>query len=278
MKRIDIETLLTWAYRQELPKAGSGTVSGVVTQSGWGKMNDFTELLTLVDSCNHYGCVPDYSAESEPHPDAVIVGRAVKAMADVSFEAGEGWDVLGEVRVDGEPLSDAERADCHHRGVALALDTRPGRMPGLIVRSAMLGKAPGWGDHGEVARRPVTGPNGAARWFRRAERTAGEGREPVVIEIDGYDRRRQRPFPGAYRKTALSPDPARLVADRLDYQAYVYGLADLTARLQSGGHGALADHEVEGSSLPLFPWEASSSVGLKFGEISGNAGLRRAAG
>ncbi|TFF20805.1 hypothetical protein E3C22_18125 [Jiella endophytica] len=278
MKRIDIEMLLTWAYRQELPKAGSGTVSSLVTQSGWGKMNDFTELLTLVDSCNHYGCVPDYSAESEPHPDAVIVGRAVKAMADISFDAGEDWDVLGGVIVDGEPLSDAERTDCHRRGAVLALDTRLGRMPGLIVRSAMLGRAPGWGDHGEVARRTVTGPKGKPRWFRAAPQSAGEGRAALVVEIDGFDRVKRRPFPGAYQKTVLSPDPARLVADRLDYQAYVYGLADLTARLQSGEHGALAAHEVEGSSLPLFPWEAAQSAGLEFGETAQDAGLRRAAG
>lgn len=280
MKRIKIEDLLAWAYRQELPKAGSGAErhEGGTDGGGWDGVTLFGEYLTLPDMWNRWGCAPDFSDESDPHPDAVVVGRTVKAMADVSFDVGAGWDVLGGLVVEGGPLSDAERADCHARGAALSLDIREGRLPGLIIRAAMLGRGPGWGDHGAVARRVVCGANGKPCWFRTVTRASGEGRPPVSVEMDGYDRQSQRPHPDAYQKTRLSPDPARLVADRLDYQAYVTGLADLTARLQVGECGALAAHDVVESDLPLWPWECAPGAYAEIAERGADEAERRAVG
>ncbi|MCQ0986415.1 hypothetical protein [Jiella marina] len=284
MKPIEIEELLRWAYRQELPKAGSGTVRSAVAMNGWGPMNDYERLLTVVDDDgrNAWGCVADLSAESDPHPDALIVGRTVQAMAGIDFAVAEDWDGLADLRCsDGSPLTGAERADCHARGRAMALDTRAGRMPGLIVRHAILGGAPEWLDYGPVRRVFVRNAQGGTAWFRQAERCDGEGRPGITIEIDGYDRRRQRPFPGAYRKTVLAPDPARLVRDRLTYQAYLVALAELTARLQAGTCGDLTAHRVEGSPRALWPWEAEGerfAAGCEIVENDTDARHRRAAG
>ncbi|MCD1644312.1 hypothetical protein [Aurantimonas coralicida] len=254
MKRIGIEALLAWAYRQELPKTGSGTVRGHAGPGaglgGWDMVSEFGELHALIDMSNHWGCVPDFSTEAYPHPDAVLVGQAVARLADAAFEAGEGYDVLGDLRLeDGSALTDAERNDCHRRGVAIAR-INGARMPATIARLAILGTAPEWGGYA-VARKPVTNAQGGPAWFRKTVRPAADGGPDVTIEIDGYDRQRQRPHPGAYRRTRLTPDPVQIVIDRVEYQAWVLALASLVADLD----GVLADHVVDGPDRSLWPWE-----------------------
>lgn len=276
-RRIGIEALLSWAYVQELPKAGSGTVrhhagpgAGV---GGWDMISDYAELMTLIDQSNEWGCVPDLGAEAEPHPDAVIVGRAVAGLADVGFEAPDGTDLLADiVLADGSSLTDAERADAHQRGMALAR-INGGRWPATIARLAILGRAPDFGHDGVIARRLVSGPQGAPAWFRLAERPDAYGRGMVSVEIDGFDRRTRRPHPDAYRKTRLAPDPAGLVERRAEYQAWVLTLAALAADLD----GRLAQHRVSGPERALWPWEGEGARGAPrviFAEIGEDARRR----
>ena len=252
MKRIGIEALLAWAYRQELPKAQrEGGLATAVAASNWSVMAQYAETLTLIDVSNHWGCVPDFSSEDGPHPDAILVGQAVARLAGVSFEAAPGYDVLTDIALaDGSRLTDGERADCHARGLAIA-QINGGRMPGIVARLAILGRFPEWRALEAVARKPVCGANGKEAWFRMVERSAGEGRAPITVEADGFDRVRQRPHPGAYRKARLVPDPARLVSDRAEYQAYVLALAALAAELD----GTLAAHRVDGPAHRLWPWD-----------------------
>jgi hypothetical protein len=254
MKRIGIEALLAWAYRQELPKAGSGTVRAHVATGaavgGWDMVSEYGELLALIDMSNHWGCVPDFSSEAEPHPDAVLVGEAVARFADATFEACEGYDVLGDLRLeDGNALTDEEREDCHRRGLAIAR-INEARMPATIARRAILGTHPEWAGY-PVARLAVTNAQGGPAWFRKAVRPSADGGPDITIEIDGYDRRRQRPHPEAYRRLRLTPDPVQIVVDRVEYQAWVLALAALAADLDGG----LTEHAVVGPEHSLWPWE-----------------------
>ena len=73
----------------------------------------------------------------------------------------------------------------------------------------------------------------------------------MMVEADGFDRVLRRPHPGAYRKARLVPDPARLVSDRAEYQAYVLALAALAAELD----GTLASYRVDGPAHRLWPWD-----------------------
>ncbi|MGR3199710.1 MAG: hypothetical protein ACU0DM_13360 [Paracoccus sp. (in: a-proteobacteria)] len=217
---------------------------------GWDMVSEYGELLALIDMSNHWGCVPDFSSDAEPHPDAVLVGEAVARFADAAFEACEGYDVLGDLRLeDGSALTDEERQDCHRRGLAIAR-INEARMPATIARRAILGAAPDWRGY-PVARKPVTNAQGGPAWFRKAVRPAADGGPDLTIEIDGYDRRRQRPHAGAYRRMRLTPDPVQMVVDRVEYQAWVLALAALAAELD----GALADHSVTGPDRGLWPWE-----------------------
>ena len=256
MKRIGIEALLAWAYRQELPKAGSGTVRGHAGPGagigGWDMVADYGELLALIDTSNAWGCVPDFSHEDYPHEDAVTVGHAVAALADASFEPAPDYDVLADLVLDdGSRLTDEERADCHERGLAIAR-INEGRMPATVMRLAMLGTTPGWSSYA-VARKLVRNAQGGAAWFRKAVRPNADGGE-TVVELDGYDRQRQRPHPGAYQKTRLTPDPVQLVIERVEYQAWVLALAALVADLD----GRLTAHVLDAVDRALWPWEGEA--------------------
>ncbi|NDV87987.1 hypothetical protein GTW51_14880 [Aurantimonas aggregata] len=257
MKRIGIEALLAWAYRQELPKAGSGTVRGHAGPGagigGWDMVADYGELLALIDTSNAWGCVPDFGIEDYPHEDAVTVGQAVAALADASFEPAPDYDVLADlVLEDGSLLTVEERDDCHVRGLAIAR-INEGRMPATVVRMAMLGAAPGW-TNWPVARKRVSGANGRDVWVRLVTRAGPDG-EAVTVEMDGYDRQRQRPYPGAVLKTRLTPDPVQLVVDRVEYQAWVLALGALVADLD----GKLTAHALDGLDCALWPWEGEAA-------------------
>lgn len=248
-----IEQWLGWAFREELPRLGSGTVASGVGSTSWGGMAGLAELGTLIDRTNHFGCVVDHSAERDPHPDAVTIGNAVLALRDVRFDAPEGYDLLGDIVLADATLPSAEeKTETMARGIGRA-GLGHGRMPGNVIRFAMLGVAPAWERPKVVTRRIVNGAQGRPAWFRKVERCDGDGRPTFLVEVDGYDPIRKRPHRNAYRKHALVPDLGWIVAERAEYQAYVLALAELAAGLD----GRL-DGGVDAPELPLWPWETSA--------------------
>ncbi|MBB3937920.1 hypothetical protein [Aureimonas phyllosphaerae] len=254
-KLIGIEHLLQWAYRQELPKVGGGSRSGGIgIAGGWDAVSRFGELGTLVDvSANGFGCVPDLwsDGEAEPHADALAVAASVDRLADMRCEWEEGYDVLSDV----EGITDAERAESNRLGFDIAR-AKGDQLAALVMRVAMIGRAPTWEGHGPVERRVELGPKGQPAWYRLVERSEGEGRAPVMVEMDGFDARRRRPFEGAFQKHYLDPHPAMLAGERLDYQAWVAALAFLSSDLD----GCLVAHRVAPSLRRPWPWEDEGVV------------------
>lgn len=243
-----VDEALRWAYVFELPKLRQAMAAGptLATSSSDGS---YYELLTKIDR-NRYGCVPDLSASIEPHLDAVAIGEAVLGLKDVSLcEPGD--DVIEDV----EDLTDLERAECNARGFVLAADCI-GDCAMLMMRRAIVGGAPAWTDHGPVTRGFETGANGKAVWRRTVLRSAGAGRPDIEVEVDGFDASGRRPHPGAWRRAVLTPDPALLVADRIEYQAFVLLLGLLLGEL--AGH--LSTIDVTESRLPLWPWEGQQGA------------------
>ena len=72
----------------------------------------------------------------------------------------------------------------------------------------------------------------------------------LVIEVDGRDPRRKRPYPDAYRKEYLEPDPAEVVYDRALYQVWHAALQVLVADLR----GELQSIALVGPAAPAEPW------------------------
>ncbi|QYA12949.1 hypothetical protein [Rhizobium sp. AB2/73] len=251
-KMIGIEALLTWAFVEELPKVESGSVGPSAAPSVWQMMFDVITLGTNIDkSPNGYGVVGNFVNIGEPHPDALIVGNAVRALADRNgYEIMSGWwpfpewdDPHGVIRAEVDRIA-AEQV--YERG---------GRLNGrhivtLVTSAAILKRGPDW-----TAEQPkvVTVKNGGKdAWFiKRYAKDAFGG--TIEYEDNGFHVKRQRPMRGAYRKYRLA-DPIRsAVIARLEWQLWQSALEALHDSLS----GAMAAHDLLPFSPNRQPWAPS---------------------
>lgn len=259
-KTIDIEKLVAWAYREELPKAVAGGAGAPVMRGGYDAIVRYGELLTMIDRTNLFGVVPSFTADDGgPHADAVAVHRAVTALDGFDLDLPDDWTPMQELGAFG---------DLGAQAVAVALDrltrvTGEGRRvlrrgPGALVRHhAIMGGCPDWQCEVPEARE-VRGPNGGPLWFRRkVERyddAFGNPVEHAYEDADGWDQIRKRAKRGAYRKFRLTPDPVPALVARAEYEVWHAALAVLVEDLA----GVLAAREVRDTTRPARPWEAGA--------------------
>lgn len=252
MKTVTIEALLTWAFTAELCKVGGGGdgLSGVAASS-WSMVDNFAALGTLIDrSPNAYGVIPGFIEDGAPHTDALVVGDAVRALAARGFDIPEGWQpfpewsdehgliaaevarVVGEVRLKGERLAGRH-------------------VVALVTTSAILGRGPDW-----EAKEPTTRmveANGKPLWFVTRSSRDAFGRV-YAFEGDGYDRKKQRPMRGAYRKFELSSSIRGAILSRLDWELWQDALADMAERLEA----RLESHRIAPFYPDRHPWRGSA--------------------
>lgn len=134
MKRtIDVEKLLQWAYRDELPKQGASSTTGY-DHGPFG-------LGTRIDECRLPAILGD------PHPDSRVIERAVNGLARMALDwrSSRAW-IMGE---DAALLSDADP-------VLRVLDPWPAP---LVMQHARMGTRPDWAACRFRPRR-IQGPNG----------------------------------------------------------------------------------------------------------------------
>lgn len=284
MRGKDIEALVRWAFREELPKEAADVGIGAIgCASAWGGIERYGELMTLIDApANRWGVVPLGLVEA-PHPDAVAIGEAVFALDGYEVTMPEGWDPLGGLAGvgadDGERavlarLLDGCLARAWDRVTRLAEDGRARvlREPvsGLVRRCAILGRPPVWeADAPEVA--TVKGERGRERWFRRVSAVDAEGL-PYEIVLDGWDAKAKRPHPGAYREHYLDPDPLDALVGRAEYEVWHAALTLVAAELA----GRLERCEPLPPNRPARPWEAGSAVaGPRVLEVVGSDAERK---
>jgi hypothetical protein len=259
MKRIGIEALLRWAFCEELPKAGSGRskLTGVGFGNAWRSILGFGDLLAVVDDegRNRFGVIADPNAEGEPHPDAIAVHDAVRALDDMEIELPEGWDPLADLDdIDAERPGLIARALAHVSVIdAEGVRRMKGSVSAIVIRQAILGGTPVW-EAEQPERRFVLGANGRPAWFRTitVETEAG----PITSEVDGYDAKGKRPMAGAYRKTFLDPDPAEAALGRAEYEIWRFALDVLVERLA----GLMDAHEATPSERAWRPWEEAPEL------------------
>src|SRR3990167_3904144 len=222
-KPMAIDSLVRWAWRDELPKA---TVISPVMPSGfsnpWNSVSRYLDLLATIqepDVRNRYGLVPDLTAASEPHPDAIAIWWHVQDLAGLSFRIGADWNPLegfdiAEEHVDAA-ISRAIETLCFRVGrqpeaKPIGRDFRRWRLSdqreGLALRRstvdvvqthAILGGYPPWETETPQIR-TVSYDNGQPKWFRRDTMLTETG--AVEVELDGFDRKSRRPRVDAYLK------------------------------------------------------------------------------
>ena len=254
MKRMPIDALLSWAYREELPKDDApGFVDQIGYMPAWGGVERYGELMTLIDGAvNQWGVVPSFVASEGPHPDARVIGAAVRSLDEVviGMPDAEEWAPLADMG-DLGPHGAAAVARALEKATIVEADgTRVmrGRVSELVRICAILQRPPVW-----QAERPelkVEMISGRERWFRRVW-IEGVGE----VEVDGYDRRAKRPYGDAYRKHYLDPDPMEAARARAEYEVWHAAMAVLVEELASGAHGVMSAHVAEASAHPVRPWE-----------------------
>ena len=251
-KPIEIRDLLAWTYREEMPKLERFTADEredwFAEPAAWDAITRLSVLGCRVDTS---GPAPDTRPLVYPHPDALLVNKAVMGFATWTIAMPDGWDALGDI----EGLGDDERADAHRRGWDIAIP-KGDRLGALVMRQAWLDRVPAWRDHGTIERRPMLGANGKPAWFRIVN-AAGPGEAAQPREVDGFDAKSRRPHRGAYHKHYLHPCPSLLVAARIEYQAWALALHSLARDLQGtlSGFGVSCD-------VALWPWEGEGHAAV----------------
>jgi hypothetical protein len=257
MKKMTIEALLSWAFIEELPKVDAGPSVSLVMPSSWDAISDIAALGTLIDkSPNGYGVVADFVSTSDPHPDALIVGDAVRALAKRNgYELMSGWKPFPEWD-DPHRVIQAEV----DRIAATQVYERGGRTNGrhvvtLVTSAAILKRGPDWrADQPKVV---MVQNAGKDAWFvKRYSRDAFGKR--MEYEDNGFNQRQQRPVKGAYRKYRLAEPIRSAVIARLEWQIWQSALEALHDSLD----GRLTAHDLLPFNPDFQPWWRSLYNGI----------------
>jgi hypothetical protein len=255
MKKISVEDLLTWAFTQELGKAGVMADIGQGYSAAWMGMAEVAALGTIVDrSPNAFGVIPSFVYEGDPHPDAVSAGNAVHRLADHGFDIANGWNPMTDWADEhGLIAEEVARLAEEQRGRSDHLSGK--HVVSLTISAAVLKRGPDW--RADAAKAVMLTSKGKPVWFvkRTAKDSLGNA---YYYEDNGFDARRQRPKKGAYRKWRLDRSIRGDVLSRLDWQLWQSALEEVHAWLSFKNR--LSTYEL----LPFFPrrqpWNISKSA------------------
>ncbi len=214
----DIEKLLHWAFRDELPKKrfaenGPGFIS---------PMFRLADLGTRVDESPGEPGFP--AALGEPHDDAVTIGAAVEALDDVAVD----WP-------SSRPLIMGP-----HAGLLADDDPALARLVigtvGLVALHARMGTRPRWDT-------PQLGP-----LIRRNGKPTVQYVDAAGQVVEGTPGRHY----GLSARCPLQwyPAPRQVAYDRMEYWVWLEALDLLSERLTD----ALTDYRPLKHGLPRTPW------------------------
>lgn len=274
---MDIEDLLIWTYRAELPKVPAVPVGPARHAKGWAPMSAFGDLLAVVDDRdvrNVYGVTPDRLATGGPHADALVVDRAVAELDGLHLDVPADWWPFADM-APADGWGEAGAMAVRHALDRLAVRGEDGGLrfkasPAWLVRKhAMMGTVPDW-EAEPIEYRQVRAANGKARWFvmhKVAQTVNGEIIGYAEQEVEGWCGSRRRPFPGAYRKMELVPSPVYAACDRGEYEVWHAALVALAGMLAE----SLGAHRVTGPKRAARPWEPDGPRGRILPSLRGSS-------
>lgn len=262
MRKINIEALLTWAFTEELCKVGSASTAPLGYSSGGSGIVQTAAYGTTIDvSPNIYGVVPGFVYQGEPSPSAIIVGNAVRGLADLQgFEVATGWRPFPDW-MDPQGLVQDE-VDRTIADLSIRTDRMNGRhVVNLVINCAIMKCGPDWRAK-EPRTMQVIGENGRALWFvtRSAKDRTGK---TYHYEDNGYDRIKKRPMKGAFRKWRLEHPVRAAILNRMDWQLWQSALEvlyeSLSSRQEFSGMAAFAPDR--------HPWKRGISASKSYSSI-----------
>lgn len=275
-----VETVVAWAWREELPKAPKAGQGPMEAASAWGSVGRFGELLSLVDAfgVNAFGAVPDFSAESWPCPDARIIGEAVMDLDNYILELPEDWRPAPELDRFGG-LGAKAVADAWRRMTRMdsngfqTLRLKPSE---LIIRRAVMGVDVDAMMITHVTEEFEKGKNGRDQWMVRRPVQTVVGTNPdgsdrvalEMVEFDGYSASLNRPVAGAYRKSFLDPDPVNAIIARAEHEIWVSAMSMVFDAVAS----RLTEVAMTPSQVARMPWQDTAAKPRVLADRSGRDG------
>ncbi|BCJ90029.1 hypothetical protein IZ6_07640 [Terrihabitans soli] len=252
---MDIEELLSWAVNDELPKAAALEIA---KKGGYSRGTDATASnwsQSLASCDNSHGVVPDFFAMRPPHPDALTISEAMRALDEAAIELPDDYNPIADLGLDEDEMREFV-GKAKQMGLVFGQDGQLRLKRGMwrfVIMNAALGHRPPW-ETEKPKRSIMKGPNGKPLWFRQVDVPYTDDKgllKSNIIEVNGYDAKNGRPFPDAYRKYEYSNDPVIAAAERLEYEMWAYALASLSEALE----GALDDVALLPFDIPFRPWE-----------------------
>jgi hypothetical protein len=256
-RRMSIEKALQWAYREELGKAPLGTaeMAGMGMRAGSGPVTGWAadgSPHQVSDCVNRFGVLAIRDPFNEvPHDDALRIGEAVQC---VDREV-RGWQITSLAPT----VQDAQAARLWQEVAQRAEQRVATSFERLIRMRSLSGDRQEWQDI-EPRLMEVRNTQGGPRWFRmvdvvqRHDEADGSGPVAVRMEVDGFDARRRRPFPNAYRKYALDPDPVWMLVARAEHAVWCAGLDAVFDELTGSNAAPLRTINLEPRATLDAPW------------------------
>lgn len=138
-KTLDVERLVSWAFREELPK------KPYPVSDFWARL---IELGGRIDEGLAYSDQPGFLCEEPPHPDALLVSHAVAQLEEQEIDLDVSREILMGTLACWLPEDDRILR------LSLRFQTRA-----LISMHAQMGTRPEW-DVGEIKPQRTLGRNG----------------------------------------------------------------------------------------------------------------------
>jgi hypothetical protein len=194
--KLDIERLVSWALREELPKRDcAGHDYRPTPLASW------LDMGTKIDSRPEE---PGFATDEPPHDDALHVLAAIRQLPDETIDLARARALMGEFG----PWLARPRSE---REIRLLLSFQTSA---LVMLHAQLGSRPPW-DVGAI----------------RPARIIGGNNRPVVVGITPGGRYGD----GAYCPLQLNIDPRLIANARGEYAAWRAGLVLVRERLERWG-------------------------------------------
>lgn len=245
MHKMTLPEFLKWAFCEELAHVATDGGS-----AAWSMMASYAALGTVVDTSGVGGAgLPELT---DVHPDALAANEAVMLLASERFELPDDWRACPDLADPHGLIADCYRDVVERRALAYSGD-RNQNLIGLVIACAMMGKEPEW--RLEQPKFQIVAHRGVPAWFLKSVQKDAFGRS-YDVETNGFDLKKRRPKPGAYRKYQLSAPFGGAIQSRIDWYLWACAMERLAERLATG----LKSHEIRPFSVLREPWlsEAAS--------------------